>query len=42
MGGSHQEIMLDLRKRFKKVINFKPKSSRKESREIFFICLNKI
>ena len=38
MGSMFKEIQDHTKKLFNKVINFKPKSSRKESKEIYIIC----
>ena len=38
MGGTFNEIMSDGKKIFKEVKVFKPKSSRKDSKENFIIC----
>lgn len=40
MGGSELEVISELKQNFKSVKYFKPKSSRKESKEIYVICLN--
>lgn len=39
-GGEEVALRNNLRKRFEKVVFFKPESSRKGSREIFIVCLN--
>ena len=38
MGISYNEIYTNAKKKFKKVVIFKPKSSRKESREVYIYC----
>ena len=38
MGVSYNEININAKKNFKKVAIFKPKSSRKESREVYIYC----
>jgi len=38
MGISYNEININAKKNFKKVVIFKPKSSRKESREVYIYC----
>ena len=38
MGVSYKEININAKKNFKKVAIFKPKSSRKESREVYIYC----
>ena len=38
MGVSYNEINTKAKKNFKKVVIFKPKSSRKESREVYIYC----
>ena len=38
MGVSYKEINIKAKKNFKKVVIFKPKSSRKESREVYIYC----
>ena len=40
MGGTFNEIVADGKKNFKEVKVFKPKSSRKDSKESFIICRN--
>ena len=42
MGNQHHHLISLLKNKYKNVINFKPKASRLESREIYYICLNKI
>jgi 23S rRNA (uridine2552-2'-O)-methyltransferase len=39
--GDISEVIQTCKKHFKKVTSFKPKSSRKESSEIYLICLEK-
>ena len=39
--GDISEVILTCKKHFKKVTSFKPKSSRKESSEIYLVCLEK-
>jgi 23S rRNA (uridine2552-2'-O)-methyltransferase len=38
-GGTENALLMELRKNFKKVQHFKPKSSRKESSEIYLVAL---
>ena len=40
MGAIFKEIQMRAKKIFKEVLIFKPKSSRKESREIYIFCRN--
>jgi 23S rRNA (uridine2552-2'-O)-methyltransferase len=40
MGAIFKEIQFRAKEIFKEVLIFKPKSSRKESREIYVICRN--
>jgi len=39
--GDISEVIVTCKKHFKKVTSFKPKSSRKESSEIYLVCLEK-
>lgn len=39
-GGSEQILLNDLKKHFKKVVHFKPPSSRKDSAEIFVVAMD--
>ena len=41
MGGTFNEIVAQGKKYFKEVKVFKPKSSRKDSKESFIICRNR-
>jgi 23S rRNA (uridine2552-2'-O)-methyltransferase len=39
MGGTEKDLLQSLRKHFEKVVHFKPKSSRKDSSEMYVIGL---
>ncbi len=39
-GGGERQLLLKLKQNFEKVVHFKPKSSRKESSELYMISLN--